>query len=40
MRVFPSRSSLATRLFIEEVLKYWDSKPTFVVDRPPGLERL
>jgi transposase-like protein len=32
MRVFPSRNVLATKLFIEEVLKYCDGTPTFVVD--------
>jgi len=37
MRVFPSRNSLATKLFIEEVLKYCDGNPTFVVDRAPWL---
>jgi transposase-like protein len=37
MMVFPSRNSLATNLFIEEVLKYCESNPTFVVDRAPWL---
>jgi putative transposase len=37
MRVFPSRNSLATKLFIEDVLKYCDGNPTFVVDRAPWL---
>jgi putative transposase len=36
MRVFPSRNVLATKLFIEEVLKYCDGTPTFAVaDRCP-----
>jgi len=37
MRVFTSRNSLATKLSIEEVLKYCDGNPTFVVDRAPWL---
>jgi putative transposase len=37
MRVFPSRNVLATKLFIEDVLKYCDGKPTFVVDSAPWL---
>jgi transposase-like protein len=37
MRVFPCRNSLAIKLFIEEVLKYCDGNPTFVVDRAPWL---
>jgi putative transposase len=37
MRVFPSRNSLATKPFIEEVLKYCEGNPTFVVDRAPWL---
>ena len=36
MRVFPSRNVLATKLFIEEVLKYCDGTPTFAVDSPHG----
>jgi transposase-like protein len=32
MRVFPSRNVLATKLFIEEVLKHCDGTPTFAVD--------
>ena len=32
MRVFPSRNVLATKLFIEEVLKHCDGTPTFTVD--------
>ena len=40
MRVFPSRSSLATKLFIEDVLKYCDGNPTFVVDRAPWLREI
>jgi putative transposase len=37
MRVFSSRNALATKLFIEDVLKYCDGKPTFVVDSAPWL---
>jgi putative transposase len=37
MRVFPSRNALSTKLFIEEVLKYCDGKPTFTVDSAPWL---
>jgi putative transposase len=37
MRVFPSRNALATKLFVEDVLKYCDGKPTFVVDSAPWL---
>jgi putative transposase len=37
MRVYPSRSALATKLFIEGVLKYCDGRPTFVVDSAPWL---
>jgi putative transposase len=37
MRVFPSRNALATKLFIEDVLKYCDGRPTFVVDSAPWL---
>jgi transposase-like protein len=32
MRVFPSRNLLATKLFMEEVLKHCDGTPTFAVD--------
>jgi transposase-like protein len=37
VRAFTSRNSLATKLFIEEVLEYCDGEPTFVVDRAPWL---
>jgi putative transposase len=37
MRVFSSMNSLATKLFIKEVLKYCDGNPTFVVYRAPWL---
>jgi len=37
MRVFPSRNALATKLFIEDVLKCCDGKPAFVVDSAPWL---
>jgi putative transposase len=37
MRVFPSRNVLATRLFMEEVLKHCDGTPTFAVDSAPWL---
>jgi putative transposase len=32
MRAIPSRNVLATKLFIEDVLKYCDGRPIFVVD--------
>ena len=38
MRTFSSMNSLATKLFIEEVLKYCDGNPTFVVYRAPWLK--
>jgi transposase-like protein len=31
----PSRNVLATKLFVEEVLKYCDGTPTFTVDSAP-----
>jgi putative transposase len=37
MRVFSSRNMLATKLFVEDVLKYCDGRPTFVVDSAPWL---
>jgi putative transposase len=37
MRVFPSRNALATKLFVEEVLKHCDGRPTFTVDSAPWL---
>jgi putative transposase len=37
MRVFPSRNALATKLFVEDVLKHCDGRPTFVVDSAPSL---
>jgi putative transposase len=37
MRVFPSKNVLATKLFMEEVLKYCDGTPTFAVDSAPWL---
>lgn len=37
MRVFSSRNVLATKLFIEEVLKRCYGKPTFAVDSAPWL---
>jgi putative transposase len=37
MRVFPSRDVLATKLFVEEVLKCCDGTPTFAVDSAPWL---
>jgi len=37
MRVFPSRNALATKLFVEDVLKYCYGKPTFIVDGAPWL---
>jgi len=36
-RVFPSGSSLATKLFLEEVLKYCEGEPSFTVDSAPRL---
>jgi putative transposase len=40
MRVFPSRNVLATKLFVEEVLKHCDGTPTFAVDSAPWLTRI
>jgi putative transposase len=37
MRTFPSRNVLATKLFIEDALKYCDGMRTFVVDSAPWL---
>jgi putative transposase len=37
MRVFSSRNVLATKLFVVEVLKHCDGRPTFVVDSAPWL---
>ena len=37
MRTFSTMNSLATKLFIKEVLKYCDGNPTFVVYRTPWL---
>jgi putative transposase len=37
IRVFPSRNALATKLFVEEVLRYCDGTPTFTVDSAPWL---
>jgi putative transposase len=37
MRVFPSRNALATKLFVEDALKYCDGRPTFTVDGAPWL---
>ena len=37
MRVFPSRNVLATKLFVEDVLKYCDGRSTFTVDSAPWL---
>ena len=37
MRVLPSRNALAAKLFMEDVLKYCDGEPTFVVDSAPWL---
>jgi transposase-like protein len=37
MRVFSSRNALATKLFVEDVLKHCDGRPTFVVDSAPWL---
>jgi transposase-like protein len=37
MSFFPSRNVLATKLFIEEVLRYCDGTPTFAVDGAPWL---
>jgi putative transposase len=37
MRAFSPRKALATKLFIEDVLKYCDGRPTFVVDSAPWL---
>ena len=44
MRVFLSRNALTTKIFVEDVLKYCDGSPMFVVDGAPwlreALERL
>jgi putative transposase len=37
VRVFPSRNVLATKLFVEDVLKHCDGKTTFVIDSAPWL---
>jgi transposase-like protein len=37
MRTFSTMNSLATKLFIKEVLEYCDGNPTFVVYRTPWL---
>jgi putative transposase len=37
MRAFPFRNALSTKLFIEDVLKYCDGRPIFVVDSTPWL---
>jgi transposase-like protein len=37
MRAFLSRNVLAIKLFIEDVLKYYDGRPTFVVDNTSWL---
>ena len=38
MRVYPSRNALATEQFINEVLKYCEGKPMFIVDNAPLIE--
>jgi putative transposase len=40
MRAFPSRNVLATKLFMEDVLKYCNGRPTFVVDGAPWLREV
>jgi len=35
MRVYPLRKSLFSESFINDVLKYHDDKPKFVVDNAP-----
>jgi len=37
IRAFSFRNVLATKFFIEGVLKYCDGKPTFTVDSAPWL---
>jgi putative transposase len=32
MRVFPSRNAFTTKIFVENILKYCDGRPMFVVD--------
>jgi transposase-like protein len=39
MRVYPSRNTLATEQFINDVLKYCEGKPTFIVDNAPWLKQ-
>jgi transposase-like protein len=37
--VYPSRNAPAAEQFIREVLKYYDGKPTFIVDNAPWLKQ-
>jgi len=37
MRAFPSRNALTTKLFVEDVRKHYDGRPTFIVDSAPWL---
>jgi len=39
MRVYPSRNALAAEQFINEVLKYCEGKPTFIIDNAPWLKQ-
>jgi putative transposase len=39
MRVYPSRNALATEQFINDVLKYCEGKPKFIVDNVPWLKQ-
>jgi len=40
MRVFPSKNTLTTKIFVENVLKYCDGRPMFVVDEAPWLREV
>jgi putative transposase len=39
VNVYPSRNALATEQFINEVLKYCEGKPTFIVDNAQWLKQ-
>jgi len=39
MRVYPSRNALVAEQFINEVLKYCEGKPMFIVDNAPWLKQ-
>jgi transposase-like protein len=39
MRVYPLRNTLSTEQFINDVLKYCEGEPTFIVDNAPWLKQ-